>query len=169
MSKFVCVNEAPKNLSKEEYVIEQANFFEEVKTCEKKKPRQGYMTNNYLREIAAAIGFKYLGEDFNPFSHVNATLFEGVPFSNNEEAAKIALDLFKKDCPQVFDKYLEFKIKNRPFGIKVIYFVGALQQAGVFFKNGFDQISLKEVNQFLSKKAKKNNEAEGDSLTEQNV
>jgi hypothetical protein len=50
---------------------------------------------------------------------------------------------------------LEYNIKNRPHGSKVVYYVGDLGDTGPFFRNGLDMIDESEVDAVLGLKAKK--------------
>ena len=53
------------------------------------------------------------------------------------------------------DAYLDFKIKNRPFGTKLIYFVGPHQATSPFTANGIDELSEKDIDKYMERKPKK--------------
>jgi hypothetical protein len=155
MAKFVIVDKAPKTLDKDCIVIDAPNFIPEIQACVKKKPRSKTMSVHYLREIVATIGLKYAPETFNALSDVNVTPYRGVPCETDEQTQAIVFKAFQKSYPEIFDLYVETKLKSRPRGTKLIYFTGTPGQSSAFTLNGIDSIKPKEVDVFLGKKAKK--------------
>lgn len=143
--RFVRVREKPQSLNNGEYVIEAPTFLNEVLSCSKKKPRNGVMSINYLRELVSAVGLKYLPETFNPLTDVNVSSFRGVPCSSDDEANRKLIQLFKRSFPDALDAYVDFHIKNRPNGTHTIYFLGGGQYSSVFLKNGFHEVLLKDL------------------------
>lgn len=144
--RFVRVNLAPKTLQKGEFIIEAPNFLEEVKSCEKKRPRNHVMSINYLRELVALIGAKYVGETFNPLIDVNVSHYKGTPCENAEQAHEIIVKLFKQFYPRMFDAYVEYHLKLRPSGTNLVYYYGPPSQVSAFIKMGFDEVLEKDLN-----------------------
>lgn len=63
--------------------------------------------------------------------------------------------MLKSERPVIFDKVLEYNIKNRPHGTKLIYYVGDFGDTSPFFRNGIDEIAEKDVDEYLGLKPKK--------------
>lgn len=143
--RFVRVKLAPKVLQKGEYLIDEPNFLAEVQGCEKKRPRNHTMSINYLRELVAAVGSKYVGETFNALTDVNVSSFKGIPCENMEQAHEILVKLFKQCYPQIFDAYVEYHLKRRPNGTNLVYFYGAPAQAVAFVNLGFEEVLEKDL------------------------
>jgi hypothetical protein len=59
MTKFVRVMVGPSQVDKDCYVIDAPNFRTEIEKSINKKPKNGLMAPNFLREIFAAIGDTY--------------------------------------------------------------------------------------------------------------
>jgi len=156
MAKYVLVkdNKIPETLSKVEYVIDEPSFITEIKESERKKPKNNLITANYLREVAFVIGNKYVGETFSSIRDVNPTLFRGRSFESDEDINKIVMEMFYKQYPQVFDKYVDYHIKKREFGTKLIYFKGDHLLTGSFSSNGIDVLPFKDIDKFLENKKK---------------
>jgi len=133
-------------LQKGEYVINEPSFLDEVQLCERKRPRNHVMSINYLREVVAAIGFKYIGDTFNPITDVNVISAKGVPCETVEQSHEIIVKLFKQHFPRIFDAYVEYHVKRRPNGTNLIYFLGSPAQAVEFIKMGFDEVLEKDLN-----------------------
>lgn len=155
MAKYVLVDKAPENLDKGCFVIGAPNFLEEIKQCVKKKPRSNTMTVNYLREIVSTIGLKYAPDDFNPLTDVNVAPFRGIPCKTDQDTHRIVLNALSKTYPKMFDHYVDYHIKHRPSGTKLIYFLGTHHQSSSFTLNGIDNLSTKDIDVYLGKKEKK--------------
>lgn len=153
MTKYVLVkdNTLPENLSKEEYVIDAPSFINEIRECERKRPKNNLITPNYLREIATLVGNKY-DENFNAVTSIKPTLFKGRSFNNDDEVNSIVIEMFYKQYPVIFDKYVDYHIKQREFGTKLIYFKGDHLLTGSFSANGIDSAQFKDIEQILGKK-----------------
>ena len=143
--QFVRVKEVPVELRKGEYVVEAPTFIDEVRACFHKRPRNNSMSINYLRELVAAVGARYLPEDFNPLTDVNVANFKGTPCTTEGEANEILLKLFKQKYPRALDAFVEHHVKRRPDGTRTIYFLGDGTQAGVFLKHGLQEVLLKDL------------------------
>ena len=155
MTKYVLVSEEPKEIDKDCIVISGPNFIDEIEHCHRKKPRSMTMSVNYLREIVSTIGLKYGPDDFNPLSSVNVSPYRGIPCSTNELTQGIVIKAFQKSYPEIFTRYVDYHIRNRPEGTKLIYFSGDHLAASAFVTHGIDSLPSKEVDIFLGKKAKK--------------
>lgn len=155
MAKYVLVNKAPKSVEKDCIVIDKPNFINEIEQCARKKPKSMTMSINYLREIVSTIGLKYGPEDFNPLSSVNVSPYRGIPCKTDEETQGIVVKAFKKSYPDIFAMYIDYQIRHRPKGTKLIYFLGDFAIASTFQAHGIDSLPEKEVDLFLGKKTKK--------------
>lgn len=153
MSKFIIVKKAPSTLGKEEMVMSSPNFLDEVEACAARAPRNGLTAINHMRGVLTAIQTKY-DADLN-IVKLPLSQYEGLPFSSSEDLSKIVVSLLKKERPDVFEKVLEYNIKNRPYGSKLVYYVGHIGETGPFFRNGIDMIEEKDVEEFLGHKPKK--------------
>jgi hypothetical protein len=142
--QFVRVNKAPEELKKGEFVISSPDFMPEVESCHHKRPRNDVMSINYLRELVAAVGAKYLPETFNALTDVNVANFKGTPCKTQVEANEILLRLFKKEYPAALDAYIEYYIKRRPTGTNTIFYLGSGDQAAIFLKLGFQEVLAKD-------------------------
>jgi hypothetical protein len=157
MTKYVRVRESdlPEKLSKEEFVIAAPNFLDEVKKCKGKMPKNGLTAPSILKELAATVADRYLSEDFNVLNDVNVSRFRGIKIENEEQLNNILVRMMLKNVPNIFDAYVDKHIKNRPFGCKLIYFLGDHLHTGSFNQNGIDELKPKEVKSYLGKKEKK--------------
>ncbi len=155
MSKFVVVKQAPEKLEKGEYVLTMPNFLEEIRESHGKAGVRKLTGVNHLRAIAGLIGQRYAPEDFSPYKHVVPANFDGIPYSTDEDLSKVVLNMFMATYPQILDKYFDTKIKQRPFGTKLVYFVGDFLHTGNLQRNGLDQIDEKEVDVYMGRKEKK--------------
>lgn len=153
MSKFVVVSEAPKEIGKDELVIQQPDFLEEISKNAKKAPKHGLTGINHLRDIMSSIAEKY-DHSMNVFRFRMGN-YEGLPFKNNDELSAIITKILKAEYPAIFDKWLEHMLAKRPSNTKLVYYVGAFSSTAPFFKAGIDHIEEKDVESYLSGKPKK--------------
>lgn len=153
MAKFVITNSAPQKLSNEEYVVNLPNFLEEVKAATS-RTKNNRTNVSELRNIATLIAIKY-DQDFDPLRHLKAHAFEGREYNSPEELSSIVIEMLERDYPAIIDRYIEHQLRNRPFGTKLIYFTGPLQKSSIFFKEGIDMIDQKDVEDYMSGKAKR--------------
>lgn len=152
MSKFLIVKKTPTSLNKGEVVITAPDFMEQIE-ANYHKARRGLTAVNFMRDILNAIQQKY-ETDLSIFK-VPLSQYEGLPFSSAEELSKIVVNLLKKERPFIFEKVLEYNIKNRPYGSKLVYYVGELGDTTPFFRNGMDMLEEKDVEEYLGLKPKK--------------
>lgn len=140
MSKFVVVKEAPKELKKGEYLIDTPSFLPEIVLHKTKKPKTGLTGHNYIRMIVDSISQTYDPENMTAYS-VRAHLYDGRPITSDEDMDKIVLEMLRNDYPSVFAKYLDKKIKDRPTGTTLIYYVDSdiKGQYEIFYKNGLSE------------------------------
>lgn len=154
--RFCYVKRPPETLGKDEYFIDKPNFMLEIDMCKSKKSRSGLMTANYLRELIQLIGSKYIGLDFNAMTLINATNYIGISCTTEEEIHATIIKLFNDQLPQVLTAYVEYFIKRRPLGTKLIYFIGGPGQAEAFMTMGCEQVLEKELVSEAKKAAKGN-------------
>lgn len=144
----------PQELSKEEYVVESPNFFEEINKLKGKIPRGGHLTINFVRDLVSLAASKYTNTNFNPM-HINVSKMKNIPFENLSDLNTKVINFLYKECPTLVDGYVDYHIKHRPFGTKLIYFQGDHLYTNSFSLNGIDEIKEKEVDVYLGKKKKK--------------
>jgi len=137
MTQFVIVDEVPENIKQDEYVIEMPNFMAEIEQESDKAPRNKLTAVSHLRSLAGVIGHNY-DENFSPWSHIKANKFVGRKFETNEDLSKIVLEMFESQYPNIFPAYISVKIKKRPKGTSLIYFVGPEKFSQLFFNEGVD-------------------------------
>ena len=155
MAKYVLVKKEPKSVDKDCIIIGKLDFLNEIEQCSRKKPRSMMMSINYLREIISTIGLKYGPDDFNPLSSVNVSPYRGISCKTDEETQRIVIKAFKKSYPDIFSMYMDYQIRHRPEGTKLIYFAGDPANTAAFQAHGIDSLPEKEVDFFLGKKTKK--------------
>lgn len=153
MSKFVVVKKIPETLNKGEIVITEPNFMEQIEQNARKAPRSNLTGINHLREILNSIGVKYdENMDVMRFRMVN---YESLPYTDANELHAIILRILRTEYPAVLDKYLDFQIRARPMGTKLVYYTGDFTSSSAFYKNGLDLLEEKDLESFLSGKPKK--------------
>lgn len=140
MSKFTIVQDAPQTVQKDEYVIDRPSFVEEIKAHTSKQPKNGLTGAYHLRNITDSIAQNYDPENMTAFS-VKVHLFEGRPYSSEKELNKIVVEMLDMCYPAIFEKYLEKKIKTRPKGTKLVYYVdfGVDNAQELFYNNGLSE------------------------------
>jgi hypothetical protein len=154
MAKFVVVSEAPTGeLEKGVMVIGQPDFLPQVLENQKKAPKHHQTGINHLREVLNSIGQKY-DQDMNVYK-IRMSNYEGLPFKTNEDLNTIVTQILRNEYPQLFGKYLEFQLKNRPMNTKLVYYVGNLTETGPFYSAGLDLLDEKDVESYLTGKPKK--------------
>lgn len=146
MSKFIVVKEAPTELKKGEYVIDKPSFLPEIALHKAKKPRNGLTGNHYIRNVVDSIAQAYDPENMTSFS-IKAHNYEGRKFSTDEDFNTIICEALHTDYPAVFAKYLDVKIRTRPSGTNLIYYVdsGIKNQYEIFYKNGLSEVEKEKV------------------------
>lgn len=153
MTKFVVVDKAPETLEKGELVISSPAFMEQILANAKKQPRNGLIAVNHVREILQSIGVKYDSE-LNSM-RIKLAGYVGVPFKNNDELSAVIVRILRTEYPSIFEKVLDYDLKNRPLGTKLIYYVGNFKGTTAFFKHGIDNIDESDVESYMTGKPKK--------------
>ena len=153
MAKFVVVKQAPETLEKGEIVIGQPDFLDQIIFNTKKAPKHKQTAKNHLREVLSSIAEKY-DHDMNVFK-INLTNYEGLTFKDDNDLSTILTRILRNEYPQIFDKYLEFQLKNRPMNTKLIYYVGDLTATTPFYSAGIDLIDETDVDSYMTGKPKK--------------
>lgn len=153
MAKFVVVKNKPKDLKKGEHVIERADFLPEIRQNSKNAARGGLTGVNHLRSIVGTIGKEY-DPELTAYS-IKPYLYEGRAYSSEEELSGIVVAMLREQYPKIFDRYLDKKIKERPFGTKLIYYVGDFLETGAFNLNGIDRIEERDIDAYMGNKKTK--------------
>jgi hypothetical protein len=126
---------------------------EQILANQKKAPKHGQTGINHLREVLGSIAEKY-DHDMNVFK-IRLLNYEGLPCKTNADLSVVLNNILKNEYPQIFDKYLEHELKNRPLNTKLIHYVGSLQSTTPFYAAGLDLIDEKDVESYLTGKPKK--------------
>ncbi len=155
MAKYTIIKEVPENLGKDCVVIDAPNFLEEIASNKRKKPRTGLLTTNYLREIIASIGDKYADDSFNALTSVNVSNCKGVSCEEDKDIDKVLFRVFGQYYPEMVNHYVDYHIKQRPYGTKLIYFLGDFSQSSKFTEHGIDEIKNKDIPVYLGNQKKK--------------
>jgi len=153
MTKFVVCKEAPEVLRDGEVVIEEPKFLDAIEFNKRREPRGKLTGAAHLRFIVDTIGSKY-DEALTAYS-VRVHNYEGLPYENDEDLAKIVGKLLKEQHPAIYSKYLDSAIKKRPKNTKIIYYVGNFTDTSPFFSNGVDLLDERDVDVYLGLKQKK--------------
>lgn len=153
MSKFVVVRKAPEALRKGEAVISTPDFKEQIALNAHRASKKMQTSLHHMREILNSIQQKY-ESDLNILK-IPLAQYEGLAYENADDLNTIVVNLLKKLRPEFFDAVLEYNIKNRPYGTKLVYYVGDLGETSAFFKHGVDMIEEKDVDEYLGLKPKK--------------
>lgn len=154
MSKFVNTKQLPENLRKGEYVVRFPDFKEEVSEFYSRVRSNFKLTTvSMLRNILGAIGNSYDPTfDFYAIPYNN---FDGLKIDTIDELIKVVNNIVRLHAPSLYRKSMEFQIKNRPIGIKVIYFDGPFSYTDVFNNFGMFEIKEKDVDVELGLAEKK--------------
>jgi hypothetical protein len=155
MSRFLITKMAPKHLQEHEFVIGDPDFYEQIRQCKAKKPRSAQMTAHYLREVLAAVGQKYMGEEFDTLRAINISKFIGVPCGSDKEVHDVLVKAFENQCPKLLLAYVHHLFKQRPAGTNLIYYTGNPKYVTKLVESGWEQISDKEFEDSRSGKPKK--------------
>ena len=154
MTKYVRVKERPTDIGKEECVITMPDYTADIISCKSRLPADRLLGNYYLRALTQHIGNKY-DPEFDAYKHITVHQYEGIPVKDTAALNEIVIKLFNAQYPKMQDKYIDFMIKKRPFGTKLIYFMGPHQATAFFTANGIDELDPKEVDKYLERKSKK--------------
>lgn len=140
MSKFVVVKEAPKELKKGEYLIDAPSFVPQIALHKAKRPRNGLTGSHYIRMVMDSISQAYDPEGMTAYS-IKAHNYDGIKFNSDEEFNEIMVRALRADCPSIFPKYLEVKLRARPTGTERVIYVDSdiKDQYEIFYRNGLGE------------------------------
>lgn len=141
--KFVVLKEEPKDLVKDSLVIKEPDFLDEIKENKQREPRGGHTSPTHLRYIVGSIGARY-DQELSAYT-IKPHLFEGRKYSSDEELSKIIVEMLRTQYPKIFQSYVDYKIKSRPAGIKLIYFIGDHKDTKPFLTNGLSLIDESDL------------------------
>lgn len=146
MSRFVVVKEAPKELAEGEFLIDKPSFVEQIALHKAKRPRHGLTGSHYIRMVMDSIAQAYDPENMTAYS-IKAHKYEGIPFSTDEEFNDIIVNALRQDCPSVFPKYLEKRVRSRPEGTELVIYVNSdiKDQYDIFHRNGLSEVKAKAL------------------------
>jgi hypothetical protein len=137
MAKFLIVKEKPLELKKGEFVIDKPSFLEEIELNKNKASKNGLTGAYHLKVIADSIMQNYDPENAARFS-ARIHNFVGVPYKDDAELNDIVVKMFADANPEVFLKYVDKKIKTRPFGTTLVYYVDSELKGAydLFYRHG---------------------------------
>lgn len=140
MAKFVVVKTAPAELKNGEYLIDSPSFIDQIKLHTMKKPRNGFTGSHYIRMVMDSIAQAYDPENMTAYS-IKAHLYDGRKIETDKDFNDILVEALRNDCPTVFPKYLEAKVRTRPAGTeRVIYVDSNIKgQYEIFYANGLGE------------------------------
>jgi hypothetical protein len=141
MSVYTVVGETPKNLSTTDFVIEKPTFLEEIAKSKAKRGVNKLTTAPSLRDIFMAITDKY-DNTINPY-HLKLSKYEGIKFDKDEDLIPLIYRIISDNNLNLIEAAVDLKIKTRPLGAEVIYYVTSdLEGVGAFAKNGVSALKL---------------------------
>lgn len=155
MSKFLILKNPPETLEKGEFVIHEPNFMPEIVATRQKRPKSNLLTVNYLREVIAAVGLKYIGEDFDVLRSVNVSKYVGIPCDTEEQIHEVLIKAFDSQCPEILRAVVHYQFKQRPSRTNLIYYTGNPRYSIQLVELGLEQVSQKDFDDLKSGKAKK--------------
>jgi len=145
MAVYILVKEAPTKLEKGEAVISGPNFLEQIKANTNKAPRKKITAVNHLRQVVTDILMKYDPDGAISTTPIPFGDYEGLAFDTDFDLHDVVMKIVRRHLPALFDKYVDFHIKNRPFGVKTIFFTGSHLNSGPFTRNGINKVELKDL------------------------
>ena len=154
MTKYVKVKSVPENLEKDEYVISSPSFEKEIESIIGRAPKNKTTSSNFLRDIAQVVLDKYTNDNSTALT-INTTGFRHIPFNGVKDINEVVIRMFQKSRPAIFNDIVDYHIKQRPFGTKLIYFLGDHLLTQAFTANGIDEIKEKDIDAYMERK--KNN------------
>lgn len=155
MSKFLITKNPPETLNKGEFIISPPDFRQEIAASRLKKPKSNLLTVNYLREVIATIGNKYLGEDFDALRDVNVSKYIGIPCDTEEQVHEVLVKAFDNQLPALLHAVVYHQFKLRPNGTNLIYYTGHPKYCTKLVELGLEQIDSKQLEDQKSSKPKK--------------
>ena len=153
MAKFIVVNEAPEAVGKDEVIINQPDFLEQIQANARKAPSKKLTGISHLREVLSSIAEKY-DHDMNVFK-IKLVNYADIAYTNDAELSAIIVKMLHNEYPPIFAKYLDHKIKTRPMNTKLVWYVGNFNTTTPFYDNGLDLLENKDYEAYITGKPKK--------------
>jgi hypothetical protein len=106
---------------------------------------------NILRNIIATIISTYCEKpEFNVYTSFPVQNYVGIPFSNDQDIFQVLIRIFNAHFPEIYDRYLAYKIKQAPKGTTLIYIVNApLRVEKVMTKLGIEKLTPAFVKDYI--------------------
>jgi len=152
-TRFIIVKEEPKELPKGSIVIKMPDFMAELEANRQREGRSGHTAPTHLRYVIGSIGQKY-DPELSAYT-IRPHLYEGRKYNNYQELSAIIVEMLRTQYPAIFDKYIDFQVRNRPTNTNLIYFVGDHLDTGSFTRNGIERLDEKDLDVYLGLKPKK--------------
>jgi len=121
MANYKLVKKTPDKLGSNEFVIERPNFMEEIESTRGKRGVTNLTTASYLRDVFMAITDKY-DNTINPYRLV-LSKYVGLAYETDKDISDIILKIIDDHRLPLIEKAVEQKIKTRPLGTELIYYV----------------------------------------------
>ena len=121
MANYKLVKKTPEKLGSNEFVIERPNFMEEIESTRGKRGVTNLTTASYLRDVFMAITDKY-DNTINPYRLV-LSKYVGLSYETDKDISNIILKIIDDHRLPLIEKAVEQKIKTRPLGTELIYYV----------------------------------------------
>jgi len=121
MANYKLVKKTPDKLGSNEFVIERPNFMEEIESTRGKRGVTNLTTASYLRDVFMAITDKY-DNTINPYRLV-LSKYVGLAYETDKDISDIILKIIDDHRLPLIEKAVEQKIKTRPRGTELIYYV----------------------------------------------
>lgn len=153
MAKFIVVNEAPAAVGKDEVVINQPDFLEQIQANARKASSKKLTGISHLREVLSSIAEKY-DHDMNVFK-IKLVNYTDIAYTDDAELSAIIVKMLHNEYPPIFAKYLDHKIKTRPMNTKLVWYVGNFNTTTPFYDNGLDLLENKDYEAYITGKPKK--------------
>lgn len=153
MSKFTIVKTPPKTLNKGEIVITGPDFIEQIEQNTRKAPRQKVTSIHHMREILNSIAQKY--DENMDVMRIKLVNYEGIPYEDTTDLHSIVIRILENEYPDVLSKYVDYHLKKRPMGTKLVYYTSDLTSTTPFYENGLDLLEEKDVDSYLQNKPKR--------------
>lgn len=121
MVNYKLVKKTPEKLGSNEFVIERPNFLEEIDSTRGRRGTTNLTTASYLRDVFMAITDKY-DNTINPYKLI-LSKYVGLSYENDKDISDIVLKIIDDHRLPLVEKAVEYKIKSRPLGTELIYYI----------------------------------------------
>ena len=124
MARVCFLEEKPKEIGKEEFIIDEPRFYDEIRDCKRfeQSLNRGLTASNHIKQIVSSI-LKSCKLDESIQFKIPYNQYCGLKYSNDWQLSEIIIKMLKNHCPDVIKKYVEYQIVNRPMGTRIIYFI----------------------------------------------